>query len=304
MAGGERERKGKGKAIEPRFNDRKRPRATKAELKSLALKKEGFGMRSEHVPSFRFCSKDGKKLVGKYLECAKCSIKWASKMLFEAGPSVNAHLVDTRDYFKFWRKKLYWRLTFTFHTGVKFSTDPPNPYSVFESAFSKNWQEAAWNTSAGVKTHIRILETTRAVEDFCRFNLENEERGFGAAKLFGSGEIVMIVPPVEVTHTNSPVAGSRLHFKFGWVSMTAKGMINHAENMPEPAEGWAHVDPWVRDHALNMLDCELEVDAGMVALSECDDCARLSLTSTLDSEDIARGYASYRISSFFTRHHV
>jgi hypothetical protein len=37
---------------------------------------------------------------------------------------------------------------------------------------------------------------------------------------------------------------------------------------------------------------------------KCDDCARLSLTGTLDSKDIARGYASYRISSFFTTHPV
>jgi hypothetical protein len=37
---------------------------------------------------------------------------------------------------------------------------------------------------------------------------------------------------------------------------------------------------------------------------ECDDCARLSLTGTLDSEVIARGYASYRRSSFFTKHPV
>jgi hypothetical protein len=87
------------------------------------------------------------------------------------------------------------------------------------------------------------------VEDFCRFNLENEDKGFGAAKLFGSGEIVMICPPVEVTHTDSPVAGSKVHFKFGWVSMTIKGLINHTENMPEPAEGWAHVNARVRDDA-------------------------------------------------------
>lgn len=39
MAGGERERKGKKK--ESRFNDRRKPRPTKDELQSLALKREG-----------------------------------------------------------------------------------------------------------------------------------------------------------------------------------------------------------------------------------------------------------------------
>jgi hypothetical protein len=113
----------------------------------------------------------------------------------------------------------------------------------------------------------------QTVEDFCRFNLENEDKGFGAAKLFGSGEIVMVCPPVEVTHTDSPVAGSKVHFKFGWVSMTIKGLINHAEHMPEPAEGWAHVNARVRDHAYNMLDVEMGVDPEMVALSEAILCS-------------------------------
>jgi hypothetical protein len=43
---------------------------------------------------------------------------------------------------------------------------------------------------------------------------------------------------------------------------------------------------------------------GQVGAAQCDDCARLSLTGTLDSEVIVRGYASYMIRSFFTRHPV
>jgi hypothetical protein len=83
----------------------------------------------------------------------------------------------------------------------------------------------------------------------------------------------MVCPPIEVTHTDSPVAGSKVHFKFGWISMTIKGLINHAENMPEPVEGWAHVNARVRDHAYNMLDVEMGVDPEMVALSEAILCS-------------------------------
>jgi hypothetical protein len=41
-----------------------------------------------------------------------------------------------------------------------------------------------------------------------------------------------------------------------------------------------------------------------VFLRQCDDCAGLSLTGTLDRSVITRGYGSYMISSFFTRHPV
>jgi hypothetical protein len=269
MAGGERERKGK-KKVEARFNDRKKPkeRVTKDESKALALKKEGFCMRLDKGESFLHCPRDGSKLKGKNAKCPKCAVEWAAKFISTAGPSIHCHLVDSREYHAFWRKKFYWRLSFTFHTGVTFTTDPPSPFSVYDAVFALDYQEAAYRTGSGVRTHIRILETTRAVEDFCRFNLENESKGSGAAKLFGSGEIVMVCPPVEVTHIESPVSGSKVHFKFGWVSMTARGLINHAENMPEPAEGWAHVDARVRDHAFNMLDCELDVSLDMVICSE------------------------------------
>jgi hypothetical protein len=101
----------------------------------------------------------------------------------------------------------------SYHTGVKLSTDPPNPFGVFDTAFAKAFQEAAYKTASGLRTHIRVLETTRAVEDFCRFNLVNEKCGEGAAKLFSSGEIVMVTPPVEIIHIESQVAGSKVHFE-------------------------------------------------------------------------------------------
>jgi hypothetical protein len=243
------------------------------------LKKEGFLVKTDTGGPFLFCPQDGKKLKGKLAKCPACLVEWGLKYVCEAGSSDNAHLVDLRDYLMFWRKKFYWRLTMTYHAGVKFSTDPPNPFGVFDTAFTKAFQEAAYKTASGLRTHIRVLQTTRAVEDFCRFNLVNKQKGEGAAKLFASGEIVMVYPPVEITHTESPIAGSKVHFEYGWVSMTARGLINHAEHMKEPAEGWSHVDARVWDHAFNMLDIELDVDYDMVLRSE------IILRSLYDSDN-------------------
>jgi hypothetical protein len=216
MAGGERERKGKRK--ESRFNDREKPKGrqpSEDESKALVLKKEGFVLKSDFGESFLFRHQDGKKLKGKQAKCPKCLVEWGLKYVTEAFVSENAHLVDLRDYLMFWRKKFYWRLTMTFHSGVHFTTDPPNPFGVFNTAFAKAFQEAAYKTASGLRTHVRVLETTRAVEDFCRFNLVNRKRGEGAAKLFPSGEVAMVCPPVEITHTESPVSGSKVHFVYG-----------------------------------------------------------------------------------------
>jgi hypothetical protein len=50
--------------------------------------------------------------------------------------------------------------------------------------------------------------------------------------------------------------------------MSEGGIINHAENVPEPAEGWQHLDARVRDHAYEMLECEWVVSPSMVERSE------------------------------------
>jgi hypothetical protein len=130
------------------------------------------------------------------------------------------------------------------------------------------------------------------VEDFCRFENVEEAKGMGAAKLLSSGSILYLVPPVDVVHTESKVAGSKVTFTYGWVIMTAKGDIVKAEGMETPAEGWDHVEARVRDAAEGMRTCFLSVSQDMVELSEavlleqaggdeekCYDCAWLSPTA-------------------------
>jgi hypothetical protein len=59
MAGGEREHRGKKK--ESRFSDRPRPKPSKDELQSLALKREGFCKVSRLAATISFLSQSWQK---------------------------------------------------------------------------------------------------------------------------------------------------------------------------------------------------------------------------------------------------
>jgi hypothetical protein len=265
MVGGERERKGKRK--EARFSDRPRPKPSKAELKHSLLKKEGFELLKSKGTAFKYCPFDGQLLVGRLAKCSKCDQVFGQKLLVGKGASENACLVDVRDYHVAWRRKVFWRMIPPFHSGVVWVTGPPVPVAAFESIFGMSLLVDSYFTSA-VRTTIRKLETTRAVEDFCRFENVEEAKGLGAAKLLSSGSILYLVPPVDVVHTDSKVAGSRVTLTYGWVILTAKGNIVKAEGMETPAEGWEHVEARVRDAAASMRDCFLSVSPEIVDLSE------------------------------------
>ncbi|GAQ86062.1 hypothetical protein KFL_002680080 [Klebsormidium nitens] len=266
MAGGERERKGKRK--ESRFSDRPRPKKTKAELAALADKRAGVYLKETPGSAFVFCPVDGKKLEGALKKCPRCLVQYAKANLTQGGPSKWACLYDARDIAAFWRRKIFWRLAATNHSGVLWSTQPFVPLPAFEAVFSDDWNELAVKT-ATVETHVKILETTRAVQEFCGFGTVNEKRGHGACKLLASGEVLVVVPPVEVTHTYSKAAGARVHFVYGWVQMTITGNISKAEDMVEPAQGWQFVERWIRDQVWDMLtDLEMGVSEAMVAASE------------------------------------
>jgi hypothetical protein len=103
MAGRERERKGK-KKVEARFNDPKRPKPSKVELKARSGKREGFKIVSESCATFFFCPFDGEKLSGRLSKCPKCAEKWEGAFSVRAGRSVWAALVDVREFLGFWRR--------------------------------------------------------------------------------------------------------------------------------------------------------------------------------------------------------
>jgi hypothetical protein len=264
MAGGEKERKGKRK--EPRFADRPRPKKTKAELKALADHRQGLYLTETPGKDFGFCPFDGKKLEGALKQCPKCHVRYSDSCLSEGGPGKFACLYDARDIESFWRRKIFWRLSAT-NSGVLWSTQPFVPLSAFKAVFSEDWDEMAVKT-ATVETHVKVLETTRAVEEFCGFTLVNEKRGSRPCKLLATGEVLVVVPPIEVTHTFGKASGARVHFVYGWVQMTISGDISKAEDMLEPAQGWEFVEGWIRDQVVNMQDCEMAVSPEMVAASE------------------------------------
>jgi hypothetical protein len=265
MAGGERERKGKRK--ESRFSDPPRPKTTKAEPQALADRRAGVYLAETSGKGFGFCPVDGKKLEGALKKCPKCLILYAKTHLSQ-GPSKWACLYNAREVAAFWRRKMFWRLAPTSHPGVLWSTQTFVPLPAFEAVFADNWNELAVKT-ATVETYVKILETTRAVEEFCAFNLVKEKRGAGPCKLLAPGEVLVVVSPVEVTHTYSNAAGARVHFVYGWVQMTIAGNITKAEDMVEPAQGWQFVERWIRDKVEAMFaDLEMAVSPDMVAASE------------------------------------
>jgi hypothetical protein len=77
--------------------------------------------------------------------------------------------------------------------------------------------------------------------------------GVGVQESFPSGSILMMVPPMEIVHTDSKLAGSKVTFTFGWVLLNNKGDMVKAESMEMPAQGWEHVESRLRDTAYNML---------------------------------------------------
>jgi hypothetical protein len=178
MAGGERKRQ-----VEGRFADKKRPRKPTAKLRELEgdkiMRLEGIYKLTAESGSdyFRFCPKDGSKLNGKSLACEKCSAMWVDTVLALNHENCHLHFVDDRDFLKWWQKCCFRRLTFSEHSGVSWTSEPPVPYEVSREVFEDGFEEGAWETPA-FKTHIRLLETCSAVESFCAFHSVDVKRGF------------------------------------------------------------------------------------------------------------------------------
>jgi hypothetical protein len=156
--------------------------------------------------------------------------------------------------------------------------------------------EDSYKTSAVVTT-IKTLETTRAVEDFLRFNTVNAYKGYGAGKLLASGSVLVVVPPIEVVHTDSKLAGSKVTITYGWVILTFKGTIVKAESMQEPAQGWDHVEKRVRDTAVRMLEGELDGPNELISASEALLLSRYGMMRTSCTRQGLRGRKMGHIAS-------
>jgi hypothetical protein len=132
---------GRGRRQTSRFADRKRPKKPAVELRELEeekmLRLEGvFKIEAEAGSDmFKFCPKDGRKLHGRRLKCETCSAKWWDTFLVLNHENGYIHMVDERDFLKWWRKCVFRRVQFNEHNGVSWTSEPPVPFAAFVSIF-------------------------------------------------------------------------------------------------------------------------------------------------------------------------
>jgi hypothetical protein len=260
MAGPERKR-----PRTPRFADRKRPPSeqhkTAIELRGERLQVPPCFVSNDEMV---FCPFHGRKLEGEGLKCPTCRRGYVDRRVVYTPGSLIA--VDHRAWLKHWRRVLFRRMKPPFHSHVRYLSEPHVDIQVVWHACRQDKDGISFSMASGSETNAKVLETTWAVEDFCSFGVF--ENGFLSAKLTDSGDILMVVPPVEVAHVKSIVTGQKCRIEFGWVQLTSEGTFNKAENMPEPAQGWEHVEARARDVAAGTLAFQNGIDPEMVARSE------------------------------------
>jgi hypothetical protein len=260
MAGGERKR-----PRTPWFADRKRPPSeqhkTALELRGERLQVPPCFVSNEEMV---FCPFHGRKLEGLELKCPTCRRGYVDRRVVYTPGILIA--VDHRAWLKHWRRVLFRRMKPPFHSHVRYLSEPHVDIQVVWQACKQDKDGISFSMASGSETNAKVLETTWAVEDFCSFGVF--ENGYLSAKLTESGDVLMVVPPVEVAHVKSNVTGQKCRIEFGWVLLTSEGTFNKAENMPEPAQGWEHVEARARDIAAGMLAFGNGIDLEMVAKSE------------------------------------
>jgi hypothetical protein len=246
----------------PRFNDPKRPKLSAADKRAVSYQVPLNFVATEEMV---FCPFHGGELEGSELRCSKCRKGYVYRRVVPA--ACDLVLVDSKKWMVWWRKKIFAKIDPPFHGQVKYTSEPHVDVMVVWRLCSQDLDGASFRTSAQ-ETNIKILQTTWAVEDFFRFGGVNEEIGYKSCKIGKRGSVVMICPPVEVAHVDSKIQGARVQITFGWCLVSSSGAFRKAEKMPEPAEGWAHVEARARDAAFVMLDCEMPVNPALVAASE------------------------------------
>jgi hypothetical protein len=150
--------------------------------------------------------------------CPDCDGSFFERRVVHVPLGRHACIVDSRPYAFYWRKRLYIRTVSPFHANVTFCSEPHVGHAVFQAVFgSMAVHMASYETDAR-EVHDRVLQTTRAVEDFCLFGSVDESMGERSCKLLSTGEVLMVVPPVYVSHIASHHdQGSKVSIIFGWV---------------------------------------------------------------------------------------
>jgi hypothetical protein len=253
---------------EPRFADPKKPKSLLNEIAANKRAKAKAPVNFYSSFAFKYCPQHGKELAGNNLYCSQCRRAYVDMRSFACPPEAWAVTVDSRLSRRCWSRKIWGRVSPPFHANVQWLAEPPIAYQIFSQVFSKDFNSNSYYTSQ-VETSIKILQTTWAVESFCQFEQHDKELSDRSCKVTPkAGEVIMVVPPVEIGHTCSEKVGPRIYIRFGWIQLTKAGTINIAEGAPEPAEGWQHVKARIRDQAVKMYQRGLGVHKDLIKESE------------------------------------
>jgi hypothetical protein len=243
----------------PRFADPKKPRwLTQAEKEQAAKRKEQAPSNFISSKEIIHCPYHGVSLDGEAMRCPKCRKGFLERRVVKVPEIPFRVVVDCRHCEEFWRRKLFNWVQFPFHSNVVWTAEPHVDYWVWNQVFRDNLDCESYRTPA-VETNIKILETTYAVERFCNFGSVHAQKGYLSAKVVNNdakdgGKLLMVAPPVEIAHLQSQARGAYIMITFGWIKLNKHGVINKAESMPVPAEGWPHVLARCRDLAARISE--------------------------------------------------
>jgi hypothetical protein len=173
---------------------------------------------------------------------------------------------------------LFIRAVFPFHANVTFCSEPHVGHAVFQAVFALLAVHLASYESDAREVHDWVLQTTQAIEDFGQFGSVDELKCERSCKLLASGEVLMVVPHVYVSHIASHQKGSKVSIVFGWVNITTAGTINWAESAEDLAQGRKHVEARVRDMAWHMKHV-LSLEVSMALLVAYKQVLRAQYTS-------------------------
>jgi hypothetical protein len=254
----------------PRFADPKKPRwLTQAEKEEAARRREQAPSNFVSSKVIAYCPYHGSALEGDAMRCPQCRKGFLERRVVKVPEDAFRVVVDCRNWEAAWRRRIFSRVVSPFHSKVVYTTEAHVDFWVWKQVIRNNLGCESYRTPA-VETNIKILETTYAVERFCSFGSVNVEKGYQSAKVVNGGakdggEMLMVVPPVEVAHLQSQAKGAYITITFGWIKLNKHGVINKAE-------GWPHVMARCRDLAARILEFggngDMHINKTMVRASE------------------------------------
>jgi hypothetical protein len=186
-----------------RFANCRKPRSTFAERRRVERERQHIPQNASTLKGLKFCPWHSEALQGKDLRCPDCEVGFAERRVVHVPLGSHACIVDSEPYAFYWRKRLMIRTVLPFHANITFCSEPHVGHAMFQAVFGSLAVHLASYETDARKVYDRVLQTTRAVEDFCEFGGIDEKIGARSCKLLPTGELLMVVPPVYASHIAS-----------------------------------------------------------------------------------------------------